>query len=822
MLSHGRLLAFPRALGDGSEHDTPRRLCTNVVNDLPRCMDMITVDDVIRRIELYVDALPASNGPRLHEEAHHDGIMINGREGGFVSRDATVPNGNRIEGGEDAIGEIRGETYPLRSRAAIVSGQTRASSSRVPRVDESLNVETAREAMDTAVTHLTAYPDERFSGRGVVICAGGPVYVACAWVCIQMLRRTGCTLPIELWHRGDAELPASMRALFEPLGVECVDALRIRRRYPARRLGGWELKAYALVHSRFEEVMFLDSDNVSLIDPAQLFDSREYLRHGAILWPDLGRLTKESPIWQICGISPRDEPEIESGQMLLHKPRCWQALSLALWMNEHSDFFYQHVHGDKETFHLAFRRLNQTYATPSTPPRLVKAALFQHDFTGKVIFQHRNLDKWDTSREPIAIPSFRLERTCLRHLKQLGEHAAWKSFAPAPPAPCGPPTALSKKVTAKHLVVRAPVNASTGYGLHCCQLVTDMLRLGYDVGLHPTATDETFAPIPTQVRRTFLPPKAMSAWELLLHPPHYPPRRGTKTVYFTMWESTRLPSAAPRNLNAAECVIVPCRWNAECFRESGVRREIRIVPLGIDTATFQYREMDLEGPCVFGAAGRTESDPLRKRVNEVIAVFRKAFPRERDVRLRIKVFPGCAIQRVQDSRIEITRSYLSEVQLAAWFRSLTCFVSLARAEGWGLMQHQALATGRPVIGSEFGGVAEFFDRRFGYPLKFRMVPAEGRFTGCGHWAEPSESDAVAMMRRVYRDRSEAQALGIAAARHASQWSWEESHRKLAATLCEIGMLKMLRSRSPVEAAFQSPVKARVRPRSLTCSGGRKS
>ena len=110
----------------------------------------------------------------------------------------------------------------------------------------------------------------------------------------------------------------------------------------------------------------------------------------------------------------------------------------------------------------------------------------------------------------------------------------------------------------------------------------------------------------------------------------------------------------------------------------------------------------------------------------------------------------------------------------------------------------------------------------GFCLKFRMVPAEGRFTGCGHWAEPSESDAVAMMRRVYRDRSEAQALGIAAARHASQWSWEESHRKLAATLCEIGMLKMLRSRSPVEAAFQSPVKARVRPRSLTCSGGRKS
>jgi ADP-heptose:LPS heptosyltransferase len=41
-------------LGDGEEHDAPHRLCLNVVNkSLPRCMDMITADEVIRRIEGY-------------------------------------------------------------------------------------------------------------------------------------------------------------------------------------------------------------------------------------------------------------------------------------------------------------------------------------------------------------------------------------------------------------------------------------------------------------------------------------------------------------------------------------------------------------------------------------------------------------------------------------------------------------------------------------------------------------------------------------------------------------------------------------------------
>jgi len=40
-------------LGDGSVRDRPPELCLDVVNTLPRCMDLITAAEVIRRIELY-------------------------------------------------------------------------------------------------------------------------------------------------------------------------------------------------------------------------------------------------------------------------------------------------------------------------------------------------------------------------------------------------------------------------------------------------------------------------------------------------------------------------------------------------------------------------------------------------------------------------------------------------------------------------------------------------------------------------------------------------------------------------------------------------
>lgn len=41
------------ALGDGDSKDRPEELCVDVVGDLPRCMDMITADEVCRRIEAY-------------------------------------------------------------------------------------------------------------------------------------------------------------------------------------------------------------------------------------------------------------------------------------------------------------------------------------------------------------------------------------------------------------------------------------------------------------------------------------------------------------------------------------------------------------------------------------------------------------------------------------------------------------------------------------------------------------------------------------------------------------------------------------------------
>jgi hypothetical protein len=91
---------------------------------------------------------------------------------------------------------------------------------------------------------------------------------------------------------------------------------------------------------------------------------------------------------------------------VVDKARCWKALQVAMHFNEESDFYYRHFLGDKETFHLAWRKLEQPCALPNRPAELRFSVLFQYDHDGKLLFQHRNGPKWQLGKENQSIPGF--------------------------------------------------------------------------------------------------------------------------------------------------------------------------------------------------------------------------------------------------------------------------------------------------------------------------------------------------------------------------------------------------------------------------------
>ena len=97
-----------------------------------------------------------------------------------------------------------------------------------------------------------------------------------------------------------------------------------------------------------------------------------------------------------------------------------------------------------------------------------------------------------------------------------------------------------------------------------------------------------------------------------------------------------------------------------------------------------------------------------------------------------------------------------------------CYVSLHRAEGYGLTLAEAMAAGRPVIGTAYSGNLEFMtdDTAVMVPYELVRVPF-----GCdpypptAHWAEPDIAAAAESMRVLAADPAAAATLGARARAH---------------------------------------------------------
>jgi hypothetical protein len=230
--------------------------------------------------------------------------------------------------------------------------------------------------------------------RGIVIGAGGAKYFGCAFACANILRNVGCKLPIEFWYLDEYEMDNSMKQICDKFDINYVNAAQYckNNNLSPRILNGWELKPFATLHSSFKEVLYLDADNIPVKDPTYLFEYKQYKDLGAIFWPDLPPNRRKEWLPAICwnnvGLEYRDEPDFETGQYLINKEKCFVPLNMTMWMNEHSDWFYKFVFGDKSTFHLAWRKCNFDYCIPAKPAGWRRPAILQYDLNNDLIFQH--------------------------------------------------------------------------------------------------------------------------------------------------------------------------------------------------------------------------------------------------------------------------------------------------------------------------------------------------------------------------------------------------------------------------------------------------
>ncbi|MDW8242932.1 MAG: glycosyltransferase [Thermogemmata sp.] len=279
--------------------------------------------------------------------------------------------------------------------------------------------------------------------------------------------------------------------------------------------------------------------------------------------------------------------------------------------------------------------------------------------------------------------------------------------------------------------------------------------------------------------------------QLIISPPFLAERfqPDEASALFTMWETDHLEPRWVAMMNRCRVVIVPSHWGAECLRRCGVEVPVEVVPLGYDPVVYHPGTWSWPLICTFGTAGALAAGGIRKNAQRVIDLFRRAFPHESDVRLRVKITPQSpAVETYDDPRINVIRAILPVAQVAEWYRSLTVYVNASAGEGFGLHLLEAMACGRPLISAAYSGLTMFFDEKVGYSVPYRLVPVRNAIYS-GQWAEPDEEALIAQMRHVYAHSEEAREYGMRAACRARCFTWRDSGRLLRDVLIKHGFIQ---------------------------------
>jgi glycosyltransferase involved in cell wall biosynthesis len=165
----------------------------------------------------------------------------------------------------------------------------------------------------------------------------------------------------------------------------------------------------------------------------------------------------------------------------------------------------------------------------------------------------------------------------------------------------------------------------------------------------------------------------------------------------------------------------------------------------------------------------------RKNPVGLIEAFRRAFEPGAGPQLLLKTI-NAPLRPLADEEvlwaahgrpdIHVIDRSLDREQLGGLMAACDCYVSLHRAEGFGLTMAEAMAIGKPVIATGYSGNVDFMDGENSYLVDHtitRVGPECEIYPPEGEWAEPSVEHAAELMRRIYEDREQAARVGARAA-----------------------------------------------------------
>jgi len=262
---------------------------------------------------------------------------------------------------------------------------------------------------------------------------------------VQQLRdELGCGLPIELWQI-ERELSLPMQTKLE----ESKEILNLSFQYvndytnDPEHWKGWQIKAFIVKHTKFDEIILCDCDSIFLQNPEIIFSDQNYIKTGTYFFKDW---IKHEPYNGSVEIPERrafirkllpekrpyfpeewnwiyNLPQIvqsmwyyqESGVVYLNKTLHQDVVETIYDLNDNHKETYKYLYGDKETFWLAFvmnnkpfymneihgenYKINVNLPFYTNNPKEVPNA-FCHVYNYKVFFSQKGFPIMDNSNKP--------------------------------------------------------------------------------------------------------------------------------------------------------------------------------------------------------------------------------------------------------------------------------------------------------------------------------------------------------------------------------------------------------------------------------------